>query len=951
MIDVLDREGNYIYVSPSSQHNLGVEPETLLGKSSWDEIHPDDLALAQAAFEEILQNLGKPVQVTIRLLYPDNSWRYLEVVGRNLLDDPAVGGIVLNSRDITERQQAQEREERLIASLQTAKDQLQAILDTVPGCIFWIGSDLKYLGINRYLANIFHVSPQTIVGQELGYSQSTPELKEFITQFFAAESFVASQEIGLNVDGSARRYLLLAQKYLQGKAAVCIGFDITELKATEEALRASEEKFAKAFRCCPSAISISTLAEGRSIEVNDAFLRSSGYQRDEVIGRTASELNLWVNLADRDRIVQLLQQQGAVYNQEIEFRSKSGETLVGLLSAEIISLEGETCFLSLTNDITQRKQAEKRIQESEAQYRAIFEAATDGLIINDLSGRVVEANPAVCGMHGYSYEEFITLNPKTLIHPDSHPVFQEYLNAIEQGASFSSEAVDLRKDGTLLPIEVRSTTFTYKGQPHHLAILRDITDRKRAEEQLREAAQRERLLGEIASRIRQSLDLNEILNTTVQEIRQFLQADRVNLCCVDVNPQDKIVAEAVAPSCPSCLDVAVQDENCFQELLPMFAHQDVKLIEDATFVDGPPVLLKRLHLYQIQAAMAVCIVVDEQPCGMLVVSQCSGPRRWQSWEVDLLRSLATQVAIAIKQARLYQQLLELNASLEQQVQQRTAQLMEQNQELQELNQLKDVFLQAVSHDLRNPVTGTLMVLRNLLNSGPSVANEPEPANVAVSRSVLSRMIHSSERQLGLINSLLEVHMVREQGVVIKRSPVQLALLLGAFLADMEPILSKNQATLTLQVSDDLPLVNADASQLWRVFENLITNALKYNPPGINLTISANIDKTLGNLTSKTLKSFDSSNEPKSKIQTPNSKMIRCTVADDGVGITHEQCDRLFELYYRGSSTRRSTGFGLGLYLCQQIVKAHGGEIGAISSPGAGATFWFTLPLACLRSDE
>jgi PAS domain S-box-containing protein len=940
MIDVLDREGNYLYVSPSSQINLGVEPEALLGTSCWDGIHPDDLAVAKAAFEEILQNPGKPVQVTVRVLYPDHGWMYLEVLGRNLIDDPAIGGIVLNSRNITERQQAKEREERLIASLQTANDQLQAILDAVPGCIFWIGSDLKYLGINRYLANTFHLSPEEIVGQELGYSASTPELKEFVTQFFTEQSFVASQEITLKVDGSSRRYLLFAQKYLQGEAAVCVGFDITELKRTEEALRSSEEKFAKAFRCCPSAISISTLADGRYIEVNQAFLRSSGYQREEVIGRTASELGIWVNSGDRDRLIQMLQQQGAIYNHEIEFRSKSGDIVVGLVSAEMISFEGKSCILALTNDITQRKQAEKRIKQSEEQYRAIFEAATDGLIINDLSGQIVEANPAVCQMHGYSYEEFISLDPKTLVHPVSYPALQEYLKAIRQGNSFSSEAYDLRKDGIPFPVEVRSTTFTYKGQPHYLAILRDITERKRAEEQLLEAAQRERLLGEIASRIRQSLDLNEILNTTVQEIRQFLQADRVNLCCTDTNPYGKIVAEAVAPNWPSCLDVALKDDNCFQELVPMFADQDVKLIEDATLAEEPPALQKRLDLYQITAAMAVCIVVDEQPCGMLVVSECSGPRCWQSWEVDLLRSLATQVAIAIKQGRLYQQLLELNASLEQQVQQRTAQLMAQNQELQELNQLKDVFLQAVSHDLRNPVTGTLMVLRNLLNTQASVADEREQTTIPVSRSVLSRMIQSNERQLGLINSLLEVHMVREQGVLVKRSPVQLAQLLKSLVAEMEPILAKNQATLTLQVCDDLPPASADASQLWRVFENLITNALKYNPPGVNLTISTtiDIDQTLGNHTSKTLKSLDSPNNAK-------AKMIRCAVADDGVGITQEQCDRLFELYYRGSSTRRSTGFGLGLYLCQQIVKAHGGEIGVISSPGAGATFWFTLPLA------
>src|SRR5579883_1640433 len=110
---------------------------------------------------------------------------------------------------------------------------------------------------------------------------------------------------------------------------------------------------------------------------------------------------------------------------------------------------------------------------------------------------------------------------------------------------------------------------------------------------------------------------------------------------------------------------------------------------------------------------------------------------------------------------------------------------------------------------------------------------------------------------------------------------------------------------------------ADAGLIRRVFENLLTNALKHNPPGLHLTLQAMIIDDL----------------------------IRCTVQDDGIGMTQAECDSLFERYARGTRTRRSTGIGLGLFLCRQIITAHGGQIGVISTPGAGATFWFTLPLA------
>ncbi|WP_373527817.1 ATP-binding protein [Nostoc sp.] len=220
-----------------------------------------------------------------------------------------------------------------------------------------------------------------------------------------------------------------------------------------------------------------------------------------------------------------------------------------------------------------------------------------------------------------------------------------------------------------------------------------------------------------------------------------------------------------------------------------------------------------------------------------------------------------------------------------------------------------VFFHAVSHDLRNPVLGTLMVLKNLLA-------RPEE-NISISRSILERMIQSSDRQLNLINSLMEAHISEVQGVVLQRQAVQLLTVVEAAIADLEPLLVQNRAKLTNLVSADLPLVNADPTQLWRVFSNLIVNALKHNPPELLLTINA----------------------------TRKNDKIYCTVSDNGVGISQQQSDRLFDLYFRGASIRNSVSLGLGLYLCKQIINAHGGEIGVNSALDAGATFWFTLPLS------
>jgi PAS domain S-box-containing protein len=276
-----------------------------------------------------------------------------------------------------------------------------------------------------------------------------------------------------------------------------------------------------------------------------------------------------------------------------------------------------------------------------------------------------------------------------------------------------------------------------------------------------------------------------------------------------------------------------------------------------------------------------------------------------SVETDISDRKAAEAALA----ELYQQIQQLNASLEQQVEDRTAQLQQKMQELEELSQLKDSFLHAVSHDLRTPLIGTLLVLKELLNHTDGPIELPRP--------IVTRMVESSDRQLRLLNALLDAHYNEIQGMELHLEPVHLPTLIEDILLDLEPLISESQATYSQVIPSTLPILNLDPIQLRRVFENLITNALKHNPRGIHVTLQA----------------------------TPEPTFVRCQVQDNGDGIEAEDSKYLFDRYTRSRRNHRAPGIGLGLYLCRQIITAHGGEIGLTSIPGQGSTFWFNLPYA------
>ncbi|MCT7951051.1 PAS domain-containing protein [Ancylothrix sp. C2] len=664
----MSRDGTYLDIKAPKNSQLLMAVEQQIGQNIYD-VLPRPVAEKRMYYLERALSTGQLQVFEYQLPFPDVYQRHYEA-RIAVSGDSEVLTIV---RDITERKYAQQ-------ALQEAKDHLQAVLDAVPGCVSWVSSDLKYLGVNGYLADIFKLSPESFMGQEVGFLQAAGKLRELLADFFKSSNWEYCQEIETNISGEARQHLVFAQKYNSGKMAVCVGVDISKLKKAE-------------------------------------------------------------------------------------------------------------------------------------------------------------------------------------------------------------------------------------------------AERMKAEIKLRETQEHDRLLAEIALRIHQSLDLQEILQTTVDEVRHFLQADRVYIGYLDENADGRIVAESVLSGFPSVLDFVTASTLYREEIKPLFDSNSVRVVNDISLANFSHYLAEFYDKYQIKASLTVRIILDEEPFGLLGVNQCAAARNWEVFEIELLERLATQVAIAIKQAKLYKKLENHKDDLERQVTARTAELQERNQELQELNRLKDLFLHAVTHDLRTPVMGSLLVLNNLLNLGE--INGALSSVISVPSSILKRMKQGAERQLKMINSLLEVHATEVRGMRLQCEPVCLREMMQNILEDLQPLLLENQALLRCEISPNLPLVMADSAQLWRVFENLIVNALKHNPPGLELSFTAICEGGESN--------FD-------------GQIIRCALKDNGVGMTQEQCEKLFDLYTRGSNMRRSMGLGLGLYLCRQIIAAHQGEIGAISTPGAGATFWFTLPV-------
>ena len=362
----------------------------------------------------------------------------------------------------------------------------------------------------------------------------------------------------------------------EGLRMVGTSLDITARKKTEAALVLSEEKFFKAFHCNPDLMSISTLKEGRYVEVNDAFVEISGYERNEVIGRTNEELDIWVVPEQRDIIIKQVRENRSIGNIETMYRIKSGEIRTFNMSVDIIDIDGEAHLIISTRDVTERKQIEESLRLSEECLFKAFNTSPVVMTITTLEeGKFIRVNNAFCRIVGYSHEEVIGKTSLEVRFWSDHVDRNIVKQMLMAKQSIQDMEINFCKHGK----EQRLGLYSAEGIEIHgelciLSVLTDITDLRQMEVEMTRL-DRLNLVGEMAASIG-----HEIRNpmTTVRGYLQILRENKhysqeleyFDLMIEELDRANSIITEFLSLAKNKIVDMKPRNINAIiSKLLPL----------------------------------------------------------------------------------------------------------------------------------------------------------------------------------------------------------------------------------------------------------------------------------------------------------------------------------------------------------------------------------------------
>ena len=259
--------------------------------------------------------------------------------------------------------------------------------------------------------------------------------------------------------------------------------DISERKQAEVAMKESELWNKEIFDGSRDAFFI-VGPNTHFVDVNNAAASLTGYSKDELLKMTIPDLHEEKDLGAYNKFFKRIMG-GESITSEARLLRKDGTKVDTEFSNKRILIGSVSYMHTIARNVTERKQAEEALKESEEQYRSIFNSSTDAIFVLDKKGRIVDANPEVFKIYGYSWEESLDLKPKKLIHKKHFHLFEKLMNDFPSSGKYELEAINLKKDGSPINVEIKVTSFYLKGEIHYLNIVRDITERKQAEEKLK----------------------------------------------------------------------------------------------------------------------------------------------------------------------------------------------------------------------------------------------------------------------------------------------------------------------------------------------------------------------------------------------------------------------------------------------------------------------------------
>ena len=912
----LDKELRYIRINQVLAAINGLSVEEHLGRRYRD-LLPEMAAQFEPQLQQVLDTGVPLLNVEISGEAPGEAGRYGYWLGNYYpvsdADGQTVGiGIILT--DITETKQVQE-------ALRQSEEHLRLVVQQMPVMMDAFDADWNIIVWNRECERITGYSAEEIIGnpraRELLYPDAAYRTRMFAEHRAQDESYRDWEWDITCKDGSLKTIAwsnISKQFTIPGWVTWGIGIDTTDRKRAEEALKTSQERLLLAQK----------VGKIGSFEWNLQTKQLTWTQELEALyglapGSFGGNYKDWLKALHPDDRTQAKQEvrciltQGLDFNMEYRILWPDGSIHWIASRAQVFNDDTGKPWrmIGVHKDITERKQAEEALRESEERFRVMFNQAAVGIALVGLDGYFIQVNPAMSEITGYSTDELLQMRIQDISHPEEQQVdFEGFQRVVAREINgYSVEKRYFHKNGSIIWVNVTvSAVWDSNGQPKYgVGIIEDISERQAALRERKRAEASQQFLVKASTMLAASLDYE----TTLNNVAHLAVPSLADWCLVDVFHADASIRQ-IAIACADPSKQATLEElrrryppdpkqpnSAWQRLLKgesiLYPElTDVQMVASAQN-DQHLQLLRSLGK---RSVMIVPIQSRQQVLGVISFAASESGRCYNPADLALAEDIARRAATAIDNARLYRDSeAARNAA-------------------QEANRMKDEFLAILSHELRSPlnaILGWTQMLRTRKFSEEATAR------------ALETIERNARVQTQLIEDLLDVSRIIRGKLSLNIRPLNLASVIDAAINTVRPAADAKGIQLEFIPTAKAGLISGDANRLQQVVWNLLSNSIKFTPQGGRVEIR--VDSQTKDLSGRLY----------TQIQ----------VTDTGKGISPEFLPHVFDRFRQADSTttRSYGGLGLGLAIVRHLVELHGGTVQA-ESPGQeqGATFTVKLPL-------
>lgn len=694
------------------------------------------------------------------------------------------------------------------------------------------------------------------------------------------------------------------------RANQALAREIAERKRVEEALRDSEERFRSIVTQTTAGIAEVDL-EGRFVLANERYCQIVGRSKEELYRLRMQDITSPEDLGHNLPLFEQAISGGRSF--EIEKRYVRPDGSAVWVSNSVTALRNRDGnpkgVIAVSLDITRRKQAEarllgeveqrRRLEESlrqrveelagaEQRIRSVVDNVVDGIVTIDEHGTVKSLNPAAERIFGYAAAEVLEQNVRMLMPEPYRNEHDGYIARYMQTGEarvigIGREVIGLRKDGSTFPVDLAVSRFSLGESVYFTGVVRDVTDRKRAD-------QTSRFLADVSASLSQLVDQR----STLQKVARLAVPFFADWCAVYIADEDGALRNwALAHADPERIALAEElagryppDPQAPAGSAHVFRTGRSELIEnisDAMLQAGARDQdhLRILRELGLKSYICVPLAVRGKALGTITFVTAESSRPYSAADLAVAEDLAHRAAIALENARLYG-------------------------ELKDADRRKDEFLAMLAHELRNPLAPIRSGLDLLAMKG--ITHESIPL-----------MQEQVEHLVRLVDDLLDVSRIMRGKIQLRRQPVEIAAVVQRAVDTARPLIDSQEHALEISLPPREVWVEADPVRLAQVLTNLLNNSAKYTDPGGRIWLTV----------------------------VPENGHLAVSIRDTGVGIDKELLPRVFDPFTQADRAleRSQGGLGIGLTLVRSLVEMHGGSVTARSEgEGKGSEFTVRLPV-------